>query len=358
MSGTRRRLALSAVGLLTLGVTACAAPPPAPTVSPTATESPVPVAWAECDEIARLIDEAGLLPSPVEGVFSAALPDPGSLDVVYPLASVVSEAGGLACEGRQDGVHASVLALQDAGDDFAEARAAIDAVPPVNEGASRVYAESPVAGGGVVTCRDAGPGGLCTWSLASADAWVVVELFPLPLASLTFPPDLPSGWAQPPYPTPGGNVDSLVADIVATVAASMPVRAVTPPSTACKPLVTPERVVAAVGRDLGAAEVAPEAPVEVAVRQMSTAGSALPSYAARDAGWSRCVLGGIEGELIVVTRPAGLVDSASVANPCFPGEDFEEICRVVVTVGSETRVAQFAGDAGATSAERLEALLR
>lgn len=363
MSGKRQGAALASLLLMPLLLTGCVASAPAaptptaasPTPEATPTPSAPPAAWPTCDELALIIDGAGLLPNPVHGNFSPAQSTPRDLSVPYPGLHTVTEAGGLACRTADEGVTVSIL--QDARADVEEARRAVDAVP-VEAATGRQYSESPVADGGVVTCRNTGTGGLCTWSLRADDAWVVIKLSPLPLAALVFPADLPSGAAQIPFPKAGGVAESLVAELIVSLTASIPDRSGVPVGTSCVTLATPARVRAAVGTDLGAADAAPEQPVESAVATTSTAGYALPAYAARDAGWSRCVLGDYGGELIVVTRPLGDVKPDPARATCNRADGPEEFCRAAVIVGSELRVAQFGGPAGTTSVAALEALLR
>jgi hypothetical protein len=297
-----------------------------------------------------------MLPGAVNGALRVPVDD--SFPSPYPGPTAVAESGGLACEMLGGGPGVSILALADAQQEFDESRSAIEAVP--SGGGARVYADSPVGDGGFVTCRDTGSGGLCTWSVISKGVWLVVDLYPLALDELEFPPDLPSGWAQPAYPAPDGALDALVGDLAALASSAPPLTPTSTPATSCLEIATPARIEIALGFDSTTVSVSEQLPAEVAAAVTSTAGYALPYYAASRSGWSPCFARSStsEGQIVVVTRPLDETSSDAPAGECLgPGDGYEELCRVAVVVGDELRVAQFTGPGGVSSIGSLTSLV-
>jgi hypothetical protein len=364
--GTSMRAVVALVAVAVLA--GCVAPgreDPAPSVTSDPTPSAVEVSTSafdlECGDIASLIGDAG--------VYAAAViltnpGDPEGLAWVYPSDTEVVAAGGLACRSTS-APFMRVSALAEATAEFTSALDAASAASEDSPIGALPHVPSDVGDGGVTTCRDTGAGGLCTWSVLVGDIWLVAELSGLALEDLVFPPDRPDGWSQQPYPVAGSR-PIIAVEAIAEALASSRTEGPAPASRtspSCVELATAQVVAEQFGVNAPDVTAGIATPSTVARSVASTAGYALPYYAAERAGWDRCYASWstADGEyvsLTLVTRPVPVSGAPDSAPSCGVHPDGAGLlCRGAATVSGQYRVVELQGSVPAGSEAPLARVL-
>lgn len=329
--------------------------PPTTTAAPSpAVSESAPAGSAftlDCSDVGLVIDGTGLFETDV--VFSQPGDVQGLLPHLYPGDREIIAAGGLACTSFSAPL-VRVSALADASTEFFSALAAASEASTDSPIGASPHQPSDLGDEGVTTCRDAGAGGLCTWSLLFDDIWLVVDLFPLELGDLVFPPDRPDGWAQQPYPAPGSLPLATVTAVADALGANRsegpgPVPVTSPRCTA---IVSAEALGAEFGVSAGDVTVQSITSADVARSVASTAGYALPYFAADRLGWDRCRASWMSSDsqllnVTLATRPTSGGDvgaeTSCRAHPDGPGL----LCDGAAVVDGQYRVIALEGSAPA-----------
>lgn len=296
-STAARGLAFTFVAIaLAASLAACTAeanPVASPTVesptTPPVSETPVPPSAfdIDCDSVMGLIEAA---PG-----FERIELTRRDRQVVWPHDEAVLQAGGLACEWSNGTAYASVRALSQAAADYEEARAAASAAPATRGVPDwEPHTDAAMGDAAIVSCNSYGNGrGTCAWSVLSDGAWVVVRMENMSAADLDIPPET-GGPLPATRPLEDGETARAVEQVVAAIA-NAPRSEPTPPASArrpgerCTERLTVPKVAAAFGIDeAGVGAILSRSPAEMSEHVASTAGYALPYYAASRVGWERC----------------------------------------------------------------------
>jgi hypothetical protein len=333
----------ASITMLTIGAITCALlvgcagsgeAPTSPSENPSPSSSDSPVVSASdftvgCDALTGLAHG-----------FSAAdaFVQTSGVSVVSPGSEAIRRARGIACEWAGDG-RVVISALADATDDYRAAREAADA-QAMSDWAP--HSDNAAGEEAITTCYDHGTGlSTCMWSILDSGNWIVVEARGLPL-DLVQRPDLPSGWAQQPLPDPQGTTQAAVVAIVeAIVSAAEPAStAEANPSAGCQTVMDAARAEAALGLPAGSISVSlARTGVQMSAHVASTAGYALPYFAADRAGWTRCTAVASGWQIDVTAAPG--------AAPYFDPErtiGADGVTHAVGEGGDIYQLAEFDGD--------------